>query len=330
MTRPGRNRALATALAGIAAFAALACRPAETPTAVQAVRPEATLDIEPPVVRAGDVTAIDIAVRTPPDHHLAPWRPPEVSSLWLLEVETLPTHQESGQWIHRLRVRVRPREIGVLQWPDGEVRVIDIEDRETVVRLPGRSFEVVTALATPRERIRPYGMLRPDPAPSGGWGLAAGSAALLGALAALAAQAAWRRARPRAGSSEPSAVDEPEVEPDLFEWARSELAEASAQLETRPLDAASRAAHTLRAFVARRFRAPVLARTTPELDEGDPPFAARSRWPYFLRLLGDLDDLRFRARRDETEAREIGPRARAAVEESLRFVEETRPARRPR
>jgi hypothetical protein len=321
-------RAALLALGCAFAAATSACHEPE-PTAVFATRPEAVLHIEPSRLRAGDVVEIRISLRTPPGHHLAPWQPPEPEGTWLLDTETMEVRRDPGQWLHDVRVRLRARDLGVIHWPDSTLVVVDDEDHEIEVPLAGRDFEVVAPPPVLAERDGPYGMLRAAPDPSGvGW-LAVVAGAAAGALAALLLPWAWRRWPPRPVSAAGADAGPASAGPDLFEWAFEELDSARTVLDREPIEAARRTARTLRAFVARRFEATVTSRTTPELEAEDPPFKARSRWPWFLRVLRDLDDLRFRTASGEGASAEAGRRAAMAVEETRRFVEEARPGRRP-
>ena len=53
--------------------------------------PLATLVLEPPRIRLGDVAVLELAVITPPGHAPRPLRPPqELPGLWLLDAEALP------------------------------------------------------------------------------------------------------------------------------------------------------------------------------------------------------------------------------------------------
>ncbi|MGH0037320.1 MAG: hypothetical protein ACQGVK_20025 [Myxococcota bacterium] len=325
MSRPSLPASMAIALLCGATVAS--CHEPTAPPVV-ATRPEAALSIEPPRLRIGDAVEVRIALRTPPDHHLAPWQPPEIEGAWLLDVDVGDVRREPGQWLHDLRVRLRPRELGELRWPDTRLVVVDAEDREIAVPIDGRAFEVVAPPPVFAERDGPFGMLEAAPEPGGvGWSAVAAAAAA-GALAALAGPWAWRRWA--ASHGEPPRPDAVRADdgPDLYTWAEHELDAAREALDREPLVAARRAARTLRAFVDRRFQAAVRARTTPELAAGDPPFSARSRWPWFLRVLGDLDDLRFREPTGARAASDCVRRAAAALEETRRFVEQTRPGGR--
>ena len=46
--------------------------------------------------------------------------------------------------------------------------------------------------------------------------------------------------------------------------------------------------------MARRFDVATEAQTTQELTATEPPLGTRSLWPEFVRILGGLDDQRFR------------------------------------
>jgi hypothetical protein len=317
-------------VAAASTFAACTDRAApEDDVVAVATRPEASLRIEPPRLRAGDAVTVEISLRTPPDQHPAPWTPPELDDVWILDVGSPEVRREPGQWLHVWSVRLRPRTLGVLRWPDTTLAVVDAADRTIEVPLAGRTFEVVAPPPVFAERDGPYGMLRPEPETRGpGWPAVAFGFAL-GAVFAGAAAWLWRQRRPaERGTTDSEDLPAAPAHRDLFEWAERELAAADRALADAPREGARRAALTLRAFVARRFDLGVRTRTTPELAAGEPPFAARSRWPWFLRLLRDLDDLRFRRGTAGSSRKETTRRAAAAIEETRRFVEESRPVRR--
>jgi hypothetical protein len=302
---------LLRALVFCALLALACCGGGDDPARGAPAVPRALAVLEPPQLRVGDVGAIEIAVVTPPGHQVRPIEPPRgTDGLWLLDAERLETQQHPNRWIHRTRIRVRAREVGPLVWPAGTVQVEAPDGSTARLSWEPVPVEVVSVLPELPDRLTPFGVVAPaPPAPRLGWlPAAAGGAAL--ALAAVAG-AAWLR-RSRGGGAAP-----PPASPGAAVSARTALARAGGALDADPLAAADGAAAALRRYAAARFGADTLARTVEELTEIDPPFALTTRWPALLRLLSQLDDLRFRPAR--------APRERVAVllEQAERFVEES-------
>jgi hypothetical protein len=314
--------------ATVAALALFACSPAQDGQSVDAAatRPEATLILEPSTLRIGDISSLEIAVATPPDHRVLPYETPEVPGLWILDATAVETERGVRRWMHRTRIRVRPRELGLHEWPATRVSIESSEGARFSLELPGSRVEVVSILPEIPDRVAPFGFLSPE-AVAGNAGLGALSWAAVGALVTLLAMAliaAARGWRARRSASEPGGPAAPTL--DLWQWVEAQFASADQRLEREPRAAANAAARGIRLYVAGRFGTRTQAATTPELEATAPPLAVRSRWPYFLRILRVLDDVRFRSlgeqRDDHSEDRD---RIRAALEEARRFVEDSVP-----
>lgn len=316
------------ALACGAAMLLLACGSEEpAPRAPSLpVTPRATLSVEPPTLRIGEVVRIEVVVVTPPAYRVLPPEPPEVPGLWLLDAVELEPERGPGRWVHRTRLRVRPRDLGVHEWPPGVVHVENASGERLELALPGRSLEVVSILPEMPDRGTPYGLREPAaeaPAASIGLGpaLAAGAT---GALLAVLLLRGARRARAARARRQLGSTGDPEPELDLWQWAERELRSADASLGDEPRRAANRGARVLRQYVERRFGADIAASTTPELEATTPPLAMRSRWPYLVRILESFDEARFRPVDPERDPDPTG-RIRKALEETRRFVEDSVP-----
>ena len=277
--------------------------------------PRAAVVLEPPSVEVGRVAQLEIAVVTPPGQRVKPPpTPAEVPGFWVLDQEVLPVEQLPGRWIHRSRVRLRAREVGRFAWPALEVELEDAAGALSTLALEERPLEVVSVLPELPERLTPFGLAAPRPR-SGGGSLAPAAAGALLALAGVGAAgllrrraAARRAARARAAPPPAPAWDE----------ARLGLDAALEALAADPAGAADRAARALRRYMARRFGADAVARTTEELAALRPPYGARSWWPPFLEILRTLDAARF----PPAPARE---RLGDALRRAGRFVEDSTP-----
>jgi hypothetical protein len=305
----------AAALAVAVLLAATACDDGSERAATAPIRPRAVLILEPPALGLGEVGWLELAVVTPPGHRVRPYRPPEsIPGLWLLDAEPPVLERRTTRWIQRTGLRVRAREVGHFAWPEGRVEVEDAQGRTTSLAVPPVEFEVVSALPAHPERSTPFGVR----APAGGdsvspwWAGGAGAALALALVGWIALARRVRRApaRPIPEASEPP-----------WTRARREIEVARGALGRDPLEAADRGAVALRRYVAGRFGADAIARTTEELAAATPPFGARSRWPRFVSLLSDLDALRFVPSSD---VRQATRRARALLAEVDAWVEETR------
>lgn len=337
---PARAVALAVALASLGcgsgpessgpAGPAAADRPEAPASAAPATR--ATVSLEPPRLRIGDVATLELVVSTPPGHRLLPPAPPqpsELSGLWLLDVESLPPEEGDVRWVHRVRLRVRARDVGVHTWPALELEVEGPEGTRESVRAPAREIEVVSVLPEHPARSGPFGLLEPAaPAPGVaplGWA-AAGAAAALLAVASIALLRSARRRRGAAAPPRATARADARLRAGLREEIESTLRAAGARAADDPLAAADTGSQTLRRWVALRFGRDARCATTPELGRATPPWAARAAWPALVRVLGELDAVRFRpapAPDDADAARAAAGRVRAALDDALRFVDDT-------
>jgi hypothetical protein len=271
--------------------------------------------LEPPSLGVGEVGVVELAVVTPPGHRVRPFKPPNsIPGLWLLAAEPSSIERHSARWIQRTRVRVRAREVGHFTWPEGQIEVEDPEGAVAILALEPLDFEVVSVLPEYPDRLAPFGVRAlPEPDPIPGW-LAGGAGAGL-ALALVASVALVRRRRQR--------VPEPGEPPGEPPWVLAQRALGSARLllARDPLEAADRGAVTLRRYMAGRFGADAIARTTEELAAAPPPFGARSRWPRFVSLLEELDGIRFVPCEPSDRSRE---RCETLLDGIESFIEDTR------
>jgi hypothetical protein len=296
---------------------AAACRAAaQGPEAVAPLGPRATVAIEPPRLRLGEVAAVEILVVTPPEHRVHPVVLPEsVPGLWLLDAETEPQERSAERWTQRTRVRVRAREVGPTAWPALRIDVDGPEGERTELETDARPLEVVSVLPDFPDRTAtfPYRIPEADASRGPSWTAAAGgaAAALLG-VAAIALARRARRARARAAAESPRA-------PEARSAALAELDAALAGGDWR--EAAGGAGLALRRYVTRRFGAPLSFRTTEEAEALAAPFGLSTRWPALLGVLRALDAARFRP----DAGREAAGAARAAIADARRWVEGSAP-----
>jgi len=330
--RPGGGlRAVAAGLLLALLGAGCAQDEADAPAAPAAPpEPHAALVLEPAALRVGDVAELEIRVVTPPDHALRPYAPPEAEGLWLLDVETLPVERTPRRWLHAVRVRVRPRGLGTVPWPESRVRVEEPDGEVVSLPVEGRELRVVSSLPSPPERVEPFGFLGPRER-EGGPGMGALALALAAGGGVVVGAAAAGLALRRRGRAEAAAPDAPEEaseaeRPELFAWMREALDAAAARAADDPARAAHELSELLRGFLASRFGAQTRARTTPELAAATPPLAVRSRWPAYVALLHQLDELRFRPPPDDAAGSEAARRRlRSLLDELRRRVDESLP-----
>ena len=322
MTRAGWRRACVLATVWLAWAG---CTESGAPPARAAPPlPRAGWVIEPARIGIGEVAVIELAVTTPPEHSVHPFAPPRaVEGFWLLDAQRQPVEKEVSRWIHRTRLRVRARAVGEFVWPAAAVEVEAPDGARTRVPLDPLSIEVASVLADFPDRVAPFGPRAPPPPENASSQAAAAVAGALSALAAVGLVALLRR-RGRADRRQPA--DAP-VAPPGASWIRAtaELAAARADAEGNPVAAADAVAAALRRYMARRFRADAEVRTTEELADAKPPFAATSSWPVFVELLRQLDALRFPPPGDASRRRDGAQRLRALFDDADRFVADTTP-----
>lgn len=286
-------------------------------------QPTASWVLEPPRIRIGDVAALELVVVTPPDHRVRPVAPPaDVKGFWLLGSEALPVEREPTRWVHRTRLRIRARELGVFLWPAVQVAVDGPDGARAVLDVPGHTLEVASVLPEHAGRSTPFGLRAPGELARGASPL---GPALVGAALALSAVGLVllvRRERARRrGLTETAAAAGPDPDRAAYDDALAALGAAATDTDVRR--AADTAARALKRYAARRFGASSFAATTPELRAGSPPFAMRSRWPAFVALLEALD-----ARRFPPDPNEAAAELRARIDESVAFVHESAPDER--
>ncbi len=281
----------------------------------------ATALLEPPRIRVGELATLEVAVVTPPDHRVTPYRPPQaVRGFWLLDAEALPTLRSGNGLIHRTRIRIRARDVGGFVWPAGQIEVERPDGSAERVALAALPIEVVSVLPEFPDRLIPFGV-RPLPEVLKPRSILAPAAA--GALAALACVGLVTLARRRRARRVPAPGVRAHGEAP-WNAARRALARAERIAVDDPRSAAGRGALVLREFMAGRFGADAVARTTEELAEAKPPFGAKSRWPAFVALLRRFDAIHFRPASGESRE-EAEARVRPALDEARAFVEEARP-----
>ncbi|MEB2346753.1 MAG: hypothetical protein OZ948_18685 [Deltaproteobacteria bacterium] len=306
---------------------ALACTGEERPQAGAAAppTPQATVVIEPPQLRVGDVAVVEVAVATPPDHALRPLAPPDAAALgplWLLDAEALPVEKQGQRWTHRTRLRVRAREIGSGTWPALALELIGPEGERTRLETAPRPFEVVSILPRFPNRLVPFPLRRPGGSAPGPSPLVAAAGGAAAALAAVAAVALLRRSRRRSAARAARAAEAAARAAGApWQEALSELAAAARASDTDWREAADRCATALRRYATRRWGFAIECRTTEELAALAPPFALALRWPTALAWLQELDALRFRP----GDAADAAARVRRLAGDAQRWVAESIP-----
>ncbi|MCP3986351.1 MAG: hypothetical protein GY723_18380 [bacterium] len=307
-----------------ALLALMACSEAQPPARPPApVTPAAALILEPPHLEIGETATLEVAIAVPPGTRVGPVpAPDETPGLWILDVDGPSESNSPERDVHRTRFRIRARETGSFEWPASEVRIILPDDREQVLEVPARAFQVRSvAQDVPGqltffsyrspvfqgERARPADVVLP---------------ALVGAALALAGVGllAWvRRSR--------AARQLSEAEPNLgnapWRTAQAALAAAGEIAESDLPRAADMASAALRVFVDRRFRAQTTRATSEELRSGEAPFLLTTRWEPLLDLLEQLDALRFPPQTDDP--RTAVQTFRGTIETAQAFVTDATP-----
>lgn len=256
----------------------------------------ASVVLEPPRIEIGDVFTVEVAVVTPPGHHVAPAPVPKaVPGLVIMDAERPSVDREPGRWVHHQRFRARARSTGPLRWPALELGVESPDGERQTVTAPERPFEVVSLLDEQPERRSPFSFRSPRLADegSGPW-----LPALLGSLftlAALGLVAVVRRVR---RGAETALALAPTADPENVSALLAALGRAEAEADA--ARAADLASEALRDWAAERFRAPFLrSATTEELAVRPPPFLLTTRYAALLAALAALDALRFPPPRDD-------------------------------
>ena len=278
----------------------------------------ATVVLEPPRVEIGDLFTVEVAVVTPPGHHVAPAPVPKaIPGLAIVEASLPSVDREPGRWVHHQLFRARARATGPLRWPALELGVEAPDGTHLRVVAPERPFEVVSLLAEDPERRMPFPFRTPrlhEPG-RGPW-----LPALLGSLATLAALALISGVRRVRRAAQPAVGEVSAVPPDETAAAAVLAALGRAEAEVGdPVRAADLASEALRSWAAERFRAPRLrSATTEELLREVPPFLLTTRHAALLAVLQALDALRFPPLRERA-----GSELRAALAAARSFVAST-------
>jgi hypothetical protein len=268
-------------------------------------------------VRIGDRAALELVVVTPPDHALRPIEPPRsVPGFWLLAVEPLPVERTATRWIHRTRLEIRARELGVFLWPAQKVEIEGPDGARSALEVPAHTIEVASVLPDQAQRSTPYGLRAPPALLSEPSALANAALGALLTLFCVGLVVLVRRMQRIDRRS--AAVVSASEGPSNLEETLDALAAAAAESDVRR--AADAAALALRRYATRQFRAPTRAATTPELRGLPPPYLLQTRWPALLRLLEGLDEARFRP---DAATREAA--VRSQLEVAAAFVRESAP-----
>lgn len=326
------RRAAPLPLSALAALALAGCGEAGVSGSV-APEARAALVLEPPEIGIGSVATVELVVVTPPGWAVRPYAPPEeLPGVWLLSAETLPVERHATRWRHRTRVRVRARDVGLFEWPSGEVEIEGPGGAVRAVAFDAVAIEVASIRPEIPDRETPFGAVPPRPRPRVHAGALAAAAAL-GAALALGIAALVRLARgPRdapargqARSSGPGGQGSGSAE-STFGAAQRRLRAAREACEGEPLRAAGAAARALRRYATDRYGEPARASTTEEIESRPPPFVATSRWPALVSILRELDELRFPAPPDSRASDETARLVRELIARAEEFVVETTPA----
>jgi hypothetical protein len=307
------------------ALAIVAC--SEAPSQVRfaaPTAPRAMLVLEPPRIGVGQVATLELAVVTPAGHTPRPVAPPaELSGLWILDQEALPIEKQGARWVHRIRFRLRAHAVGAFTWPASRIELEAPDGTLVDLPLDELPIEVISVLPEYPDRLGPFGIRPPPPAEAGDafWGPAAA-----GALAALAGVGLVALARRRRRVLARTTVT-PAPPPAAPAWQRAgeDLERARELAGSDPFAAAHALSRSLCRYMARRFGAEAVGRTSPELAAATPPFAATSCWPVFVALLSHLDELRFRPETDRAARGALGARLAGLLTEAEAFIADTTP-----
>ncbi len=310
------------------------------------VRSRAMWVLEPATIGIGDVATLEMAVVTRPNHRVRPFATPEqVAGLWILEVETLPVSQQANRWVHRTRVRIRPREIGRFDWPSTQIEVESDGVVENLIA-EGLPIEVLSVVPQYIGKLTPFGLqpLHAESNAKAPWAWAAGGAGFTLGCLALFWLARRESNRPQATASNRRLGVPPWV------TALAAIETSLEQVDRDPILACASASAALRNYMDRRYGGGKMAPggasanvgaetdhvsssiassifcsifcTTEELERSTPPFAATSRWPKFVSLLRKLDQFQFSAPPGAASSRSGAPEV---IREVAAFVRDSIP-----
>lgn len=283
---------------------------------------DAEIVLEPAILALGGTAIADVVLSTPPGYAMRLVDPvPELPGVWTLESRLLPVERGADRWIHRLRIRVRAREVGAFDWPGLRLAVDGPDGTREALDVAGRRIEIASSLALRAPSEGPFGLRAPG-LPNAGtdpW-----VPALVGSLATLALLglvALVRRERRKRSASQ--RVDlAGDARTPAQPAARALLETARECADADPVAAAALVARAARRLLADLTHEIPVAMATEELARRNAPYVVRSRWPRWLALLADLDRLRF-----ERAPREAHARTRAALLEAGALIDDTEPTR---
>lgn len=256
----------------------------------------AALVIEPATLALGALATAEIVVSTPPGHALRLVAPlPELPGVWTLATELVPVERTAERWTHRVRLRLRPREVGRFEWPAIALQIEDERGSASVLTTDPRAIEVAATLPALDPSAPPFGLRDLPGEPAQRTPVAAALAGALGTLFAIGLVLLVRRAR-RGGAAARAVAEAIGVDPreaaDAFAGVRAALDDVARDAHD-PALAAGALSTALRRLLERRWGVAALACTTEELRDGPTPWGLRSRWPRWLALLAALDALQF-------------------------------------
>jgi hypothetical protein len=286
----------------------------------------ATWILEPPRLEIGETATVELAVVTPPGHHLAPQPPPEaLEGVWVLSTEAPRVERGASRWVHHVRYRIRARETGAFRWPAWSGRVEGPDGAVRTVEADARPFEVREVSSDYPEQRSFFSFRAPEPAPSRpGGGLVPALAGALATLALVGAFVGVRRLRARGAAA---AVARRPVRPPPGRPTRAALEAADALAEQDVDRAADMASAALRVYVTRRFGADWTTATTEELASAPPPVGLGERTGAWLELLRQLDALRFAPERSRPA--DACASVRAAIDRGRTLVSDAEPVGAP-
>ena len=265
--------------------------PAETSRPAAPVGLRATVVIEPPRMEIGETARVELVVVTPPGQQVAPVAPPdELQGVWVLATETPSVDRSASRWVHRMGYQIRAKATGRFAWPVQEVEVRAPDGTTVTAVTTERPFEIAEISAEYPGQLSFFSFRTLDPVDTdrGPW-----LPALGGALATLFGVALVALVRHSRRGDHASPAGSGAVAPSARRSSLAALAAARELTETDLLRAADMASSALRLYGAGRYALPMLTCTTEELAQKSPPVSLGDRWCEWLRVLRELDGVRF-------------------------------------